>query len=182
MTTRALLATGATTNIMTPAYPKKLGLEPQPIDNLTKRKVTFNGVRNSCAVLKGYVKFNLQVLGVRRFNQDHVALLVKDESKFTKKIPLILRTRTLDCEVEILLESEEDKLSTTWKRVKVVHSLARRFQELECHALTDEDELQLENHECLSNKGIPDLLSHEEIMHMTKMEYLPPCSNTIVKR
>ena len=83
--------------------------------------------------------------------------------------------------VENLLESEEDELSTTWKRVKVVHSLARRFQELGHHALTDEDELELENHKCLSNKIIPDLLSHEEIVHMAKMEYLPPCSNTIIK-
>ena len=63
--------------------------------------------------------------------------------------------------------------------VKVVHSLARRFQELGCHALTDEGESELKNHKCLSNKGIPDLLSHEEIMHRAKMEYLPPHSNII---
>ena len=44
VTTRALLDTGATTNVMTLAYAKKLGLEPQSITNLTKRKVTFNGV------------------------------------------------------------------------------------------------------------------------------------------
>ena len=180
VTTRALLDTGTTTN-MTLTHAKKLGLEPQPITNLTKRKVTFNGVRNFCAVPKGYVEFNLQVPGVSNFNQDHVTLLVKDESKFTKKIPLILETRTLDSVVENLLESEEDELSTTWKRAKVVHSLARRFQELGCHTLTDEDELELENHKCLSNKGIPDLLSHEEIMHMAKVVYLPPCSSTIIK-
>ena len=73
----------------------------------------FNGVVNSCAVPKGYIKFNLQVPRVSHFNQDHVALLVKDESNFAKKIPIILGTRTLDCVVENLLESEEDKLSTT---------------------------------------------------------------------
>ena len=95
VTTTALLDTGATTNVMTLVYAKKLGLESHPITNLIKRKVMFNGVGNSCAVLKGYVKFNLQVLGVSHFNQDHVTLLVKDESKFTKKIPLILGTRTL---------------------------------------------------------------------------------------
>ena len=160
VTTRALLDTGTTTNVMTLAYAKKLGLEPKPIMNLMKRKVTFSGVGNSCAVLKGYVEFNLQVPGVSCFNQDHVALLVKDESKFAKKIPFILGTRTLDCVVENLLESEEDKLSTTWKRAKVVCSLARKFQELGCHALDDEGELELKNHANLSNKGIPDLLSH----------------------
>ena len=89
---------------------KKLGLEPQPITNLMKRKVTFNGVRNSCAVPKGYVEFNLQVPGVSCFNQDHVILLVKDKLKLTKKIRLILGTRNLDCVVENLLESEEDEL------------------------------------------------------------------------
>ena len=125
----------------------------------------FNGVGNSCAVPKGYVEFNLQVLGVSHFNQDHVALLVKDESKFAKKIPLIHGTRTLDCVVENLLESEEDELSTTWKRAKVVHSLARKFQELGCHVLNDGGELELERHDaCLSNKDILDLLSHKEII------------------
>ena len=124
----------------------------------------------SCAVPKGYVKFNLQVPGLSHFNQDHVALLVKDELK----IPLILRTRTLDCVVENILESEEDKVSTTWKGAKVVCSLARKFQELGCLALTNEAELELENHKCLSNKGVPDLLSHEEIVCTAKMEYLPP--------
>ena len=111
----------------------------------------------------------------------HVTLLVKDELKFAKKIPLILRTRTLDCVVENLLESEEDELSTTWKRVKVVHSLARRLQELGCHALNNEGGLEVKNHKRLSNKGIPDLLSHENIICTAKMEYLPPHSNTIIK-
>ena len=131
---------------MTLVYAKKLGLEPQPIANLMKKKVMFNGVGNSCAVPKGYVEFNLQVSGVSRFNQDHVALLVEDESKLAKKIPLILGTRTLDCVVENLLESEEGELSTTWKRAKVVHSLVRIFKEQECHAFTDEGELELKNH------------------------------------
>ena len=135
---------------------------------------------NSCAVPKGYIEFNLQVPGVSHFNQDHVTLLVKDKL-FAKKIPLILRTRTLDCVVENLLASEEVELSNTWKRAKMVHSLGRRFQELGCHALTDEGELELKNHKCLSNKGIPDLLSHEEILCTAKMEYLPPHSNTIIK-
>ena len=171
--TRALLDTGTTTNVMTPAYAKTLGLEPQPIMNLMNKKVTFNGVGNSCAVPKRYVKFNLQVLGVSCFNQDHVTLLVEDESKFAKMIPLILGTRTLDCMVENLLEFEEDELSTTWKRAKVVHSLARKFQELGCQAFNDEEELELINHACLSNKGITDLLSHEEIVRTAKMEIFP---------
>ena len=71
VTTRALLDAGVTTNVMTPAYAKKLGLEPQPITNLMKRKVTFNRVGNSCTVPKGYIKFNLQVMEVSHFNQDH---------------------------------------------------------------------------------------------------------------
>ena len=98
-----------------------------------------------------------------------------------KKIPLILGTRTLDCVVENLLESEEDELFTTWKRVKLVHSLARKFQELGCHAFNDEEDLELESHACLSYKGVQDLLSYKEIIHTAKMEYLPPCCNTIVK-
>ena len=52
------------------------------------------------------IEFNLQVPGVSHFNQDHVALLPKDESKFAKKIPLILESRTLDCVVENLEESK----------------------------------------------------------------------------
>ena len=51
VTTSALLDTGATTNVMTPAYARKLGLEPQPSMDLTRRKFTFNGEGNSCAVL-----------------------------------------------------------------------------------------------------------------------------------
>ena len=82
--------------------------------------------------------------------------------------------------VENLLESEEGKLSTTWKITKVVHCLARKFQELGCHTLNDDEELELKIHKCLSNKGVPDLLSHEEIICTAKMEYLPPHSNTIV--
>ena len=80
--------------------------------------------------------------------------------------------------VENLLESEQGKLSTTWKRAKVAHSLARKFQELGWHALTDEGELELKNHKCLSNKGVPDLLSHEEIMHTAKWNtFLPTPKN-----
>ena len=71
----------------------------------------------------GYVIIQVQLDGVQGYNEDQIALVVPDLSKFAAQVPIILGTPTISCVINIMKEREIDALVTTWANAQVAHLL-----------------------------------------------------------
>ena len=66
----------------------------------------------------------LQVKEVAGYDEDVVFLVVPDESAFGKRVPLVIGTCTLARVINVIKESEMDKISTPWATVHLVQLLS----------------------------------------------------------
>ena len=66
----------------------------------------------------------LQVKKVTGYDEDVVFLVVLDESAFSKRVPLVIGMCTLARVINVIKESEMDKISTPWVTVRLVQLLS----------------------------------------------------------
>ena len=62
--------------------------------------------------------------GVQGYDEDQIALVVLDELKFTKWIPIILGTPTISHIMNVIKEREIDALAMPWANARVEHLLS----------------------------------------------------------
>ena len=91
----ALMDNGLQINTITPSYVKKHSLEMGPITDLIGARVTCVGLGNAYTQPLGYVIVQVQVDGVQVYDEDQIALVGLDESKFAEWIPVIFGTSTI---------------------------------------------------------------------------------------
>ena len=114
----ALLDTGCQINTITPRLVEALGLEVLPIADLVgDQQDCIIGVGGSAVQPKGYVIVNLQVDAANKYNEDAIAVVLPDASKFASRVPMILGTCTLGRVVEAMKESEIESLTPQWDMV-----------------------------------------------------------------
>ena len=77
-TCRALLDNGAQVNTIMPRYVCEHSLEMGPITDLMGSKVTCVGLGNTYTRPLGYVVIQVQVDGVRGYDEDLIALVILD--------------------------------------------------------------------------------------------------------
>ena len=95
-----------------------------PITDLIGTRVTCMGLGNAYAQPLGYVIVWVKVDRVQGYDEDQMALVVLDQSKFAEQIPVILGTPTIRCIVNVMKEREIDALATPWANVRVAHLLS----------------------------------------------------------
>ena len=88
----ALLDNGAQINIVMPNYVKNHSLEIGPITVLISTRVACVGLGNAYTCPLGYIIVWVQVDRVQGYDEDQIALVIPDESKFAEKISIILGT------------------------------------------------------------------------------------------
>ena len=120
----ALLDNGMQINTITPNYVKNHWLEMGPIADLIGTRVACLGVGNAYIQPLGYVVVWVQVDGVQGYDEDQIALVVPDESKFVEWIPVILGTPTISHIVNVIKEREIDALAMPWVNARVAHLLS----------------------------------------------------------
>ena len=81
-----------------------------PITDLMGSKVTCVGLGNAYTRPLGYVVIQVQVDRVRGYNEDQIALVILDFSKFAARVPVILRMPTIGQVVNVMREAEMDAL------------------------------------------------------------------------
>ena len=62
--------------------------------------------------------------GVQSYDEDQIALLMPDESKFMEWIPVILGAPTISHVVNVMKEREINALATLWANARVAHLLS----------------------------------------------------------
>ena len=106
---KVLLDNGVKINTITPNYVENHSLEMAPITDIETR-VACVGLGNTYTQPLGYIIVQFQVDGVQGYDEDQIALVVLDESKFEEWIPVILVTPTISHIVNVMKEREIDAL------------------------------------------------------------------------
>ena len=73
-----------------------------------------------------FVILQVQVSEITGYDEDVVFLVVPDESEFSRCVPLVIRTCTLGQIVNLIKESELDRLFTPWVVTRASHLLSRQ--------------------------------------------------------
>ena len=88
----ALLDNGTQINTIMPKYICDHSLQMQPITNILGAKVACMGLGNTYIRPLGYIIIQVQVDRVQAYEEDQIALVILDLSKFMAQIPVILGT------------------------------------------------------------------------------------------
>ena len=75
------------------------------------------------------MEFNLKIPWVSDYNMDRLALLSKDNPNYSKRVPVVLGTKTLDSIMYAMKEGEMELLDKVWRQTKNQRSFAK-LQEL----------------------------------------------------
>ena len=95
-----------------------------PITDLMGSKVACVGLGNTYTRPLGYIEIWVQVDGVRGYDEDQIALVIPDFSKFAARVPVILGMSTIGQVVNVMREAEMDTLAMLWANARVAHLLA----------------------------------------------------------
>ena len=120
----ALLDNGAQINIIMSNYVKDNSLEMGLITDLIGTRVTCMGLGNAYTHPLGYIIVQVQVDGIQGYDEGQIALVVLDELKFMKWVPVSLGTPTISCIVNVMKEREIDALVMPWANARVAHLLS----------------------------------------------------------
>ena len=154
---------GMQINTITPNYVKNHSLEMGPITDLIGARVTCMGLGNAYTQPLGYVIVWVQVDGVQGYDEDQIALVILDESKFKEWIPIILGTPTIS---HVMMERKVDALVIPWVNARVAHLLSM------CRAAaTVVDDQTLES----ANPN-----GYDEVVFMRSMETIEAFSSHVI--
>ena len=120
----ALLDNGAQVNTIMLRYVHEHSLEVGPITDFMGSRVTCVGLDNAYTRLMGYMVIQVQVDGVQGYDEDQIALVIPDFSKFAARVPVIFGMPTIGQVVNVMREAEMDTLATPWANARVAHLLS----------------------------------------------------------
>ena len=100
---------------MSSAYAEARGFDVRLITKLSDQYVNLNLALGCSSPVTGYVEYNLCVRGVSSYDSDWVTLITKDDTQFSKEVPLAIGMKTEDSIFKAMREGEIDLLEDVWK-------------------------------------------------------------------
>ena len=119
-----LVDSGSQVNMITPALVQQYGFPILPLEDLVDYPLNLVGLGGKCTSPLGFVILHVQVWGITGYDEDAVFLVVPNESKFGWRVPLVVGTCTIGRIINVIWESEIDRLSTLWATARVVRLLS----------------------------------------------------------
>ena len=117
-----LLDNGSTINALTPEFVKAHFLDVGPFSDLVDGTLSVNGFGG--LFYQPYVIVRVQVEGVWHYNNDQVALVIPDLTKFGSRVPVTLGSSTINQIINVIRESEIDELLVSLNGLRTSHLLA----------------------------------------------------------
>ena len=127
---RALLDNGSTINAVTPEFVKAHSLDISPLSDLVDGILSVNGIGRLFCWPLCYVIMRVQLEGVQDYSEDQVALVISDPTNFGSRVPVTLGTPTINQIINVIKESEIDKLLVSLTMSRISHLLASHWSEL----------------------------------------------------
>ena len=110
-------------NTITPAFVQHYGFSVLPLKDLVNHPLILVGLGRKCTSLLGFIILCVQVWEITGYDGDIVFLMVPDESEFGCRVPLVIGTCKIDQIINIIWESEIDRLSMSWATARMVQLL-----------------------------------------------------------
>ena len=129
-------------------------------------KVICVGLGNTYTRPLGYVVIWVQVDGVQGYDEDQIALVIPDFSRFAARVPVILGMPTISQVINVMREAEMDALAMPWVNARVAHLLA--VHRMMTMGIGNGLEEKL------------DANDYDSLMYTQKMETIEPFSSHIV--
>ena len=120
----ALVDSGSQVNTITPAFMQQYGFPVLPLEDLVEHLLNLVGLGRKCTSLLSFVILCMQVWEIAGYDEDVVFLVVPDESEFDCRVPLVIGTCTIGWIINIIWESEIDRLSTPWATARMAQLLS----------------------------------------------------------
>ena len=75
----------------------------------------------------GYVMFKVQIPRISSYDEDQVALVIRDQSEFSWRVLVVIGTPPIDWVVWVLKESEMETIPEEWQRAPWAHEFVHSF-------------------------------------------------------
>ena len=159
-------------NVVTPEFVKARGLVAGSIQDLNNHAghIPINGVGGKRTEPLGYVMIRVQIPNAPSYDEDQVALIVEDPSLFSQRCPVILGTPTIFRAVQVMKESEMNRVEPAWQHAKAGYEYTHFLMNLEDYP---------EDCSFPTNTGKNPVELDEKLL-LKKKQVLLPFSNTMV--
>ena len=105
----ALVDSGAQVLTMSAQLCEELGLKIQPLGRLLE----LEGKGGAAIPYLRFVEVNLQILGIRRYNED-VLLLAIPTTAYAERVPVMVGSKIIDKALSCMTAGELTKATVTW--------------------------------------------------------------------
>ena len=117
MKTTCLVDNGARVNLVTPEFVKARDLDVGSIQDLNNHNgcIPRSGLGGNMTEPLGYIVIQVQIPYVLSYNEDQVALVVRDNSCFISCCPVVLSTPMINWVILVMKETELETAPEAWQ-------------------------------------------------------------------
>ena len=172
--TTVLVDSGARMNVVTPEFVKARGLEAGSIQDLNNHasQILINGAGGKRTEPLGYLVIRVQIPNAPSYDEDQVALIIEDQTLFSRRCPVVLGTPTIFRAVQAMKEPELDLVEQAWQHAKAGYEYT--------HFLMDSDDRPGEESYSFPTNTGKNPVELDEKLLLKKKQVLLLFSNTMV--
>ena len=119
----ALANSGSQVNTVMPGYIHQHEFSVLLLHDLVDHPLNLVGLGGMRTHPLGFVILRVQVNEITSYDEDVVFLVVPDEFEFSQHVPIVIGACTLGRIINVIKESEMDRLLTPWVMVRASHLL-----------------------------------------------------------
>ena len=120
-----LADSGSQVNTVTPSYVHKHEFPVLLLHDLVDHPLNLVGLGGMRTHPLGFVVLRVQVKEITGYDKDIVFLVMSDKSEFFWHVPIMIGTCTLGRIVNVIMDSEMDRLSIPWAMVRASYLLSQ---------------------------------------------------------
>ena len=131
--TTCLIDNGAHVNLVTPEFVKARGLDVGSIPDLNDHNghIPLSSLGGNVTEPLGYVVIRVQIPYVPRYNEDQVALVVRDNSCFISRCPVVLGMPMINRVIWAMRETELKTALEAWQSARYSFEYANYMAQLD---------------------------------------------------
>ena len=137
-----LTDSGSQVNTVMPSYMHQHEFPVLLLCDLVDHPLNLVGLGGMGTHPLGFMILRVQVKEITGYDEDVVFLVMSDKSKISWHVPIVIGTCMLGRIINVIKESEMDRLSTPWAMVRAPHLLSRQGTVVENPGVTGDGPME----------------------------------------